>query len=72
MKLYLNALGGNHVMLFFVAYLGAYAFQELATTLQTWFLGYWASQYDEHESADVPALKYIGIYGASMPILLFL
>ncbi len=46
-------------MLFFVGYLGAYMFQELGATLQTWFLGYWASQYDTHDAADVPALKYV-------------
>ncbi|KAF9017850.1 hypothetical protein BDZ89DRAFT_1094212 [Hymenopellis radicata] len=59
LKLYLSALGGNHVMLFFVGYLGAYMLQELGATLQTWFLGYWASQYDTHDAADVPALKYV-------------
>ena len=60
-KLYLTALGGNHIMLFFVGYLGAYMVQELASTVQTWYLGYWASQYDIHAPADVNALQSVPI-----------
>ncbi|KAK0192579.1 hypothetical protein F5146DRAFT_1040547 [Armillaria mellea] len=47
LKLYLSALGGNHVTLFFVVFLSAYILQQVLNTAQTWFLGYWASQYDE-------------------------
>ncbi|KAK0480768.1 hypothetical protein IW261DRAFT_1474488 [Armillaria novae-zelandiae] len=47
LKLYFSALGGNHVMLFFVVFLSAYIVQQVLGTAQTWFLGYWASQYDK-------------------------
>lgn len=53
MKLYLGGLGGNNTYMFFLAFLGGLVLVELTNTLQTWFLGYWASQYDDHPAADV-------------------
>ncbi|KAI5122640.1 hypothetical protein M0805_008724 [Coniferiporia weirii] len=30
--------------------------------LQTWFVGYWSSQYERHTASEVPVVKYLGIY----------
>ncbi|KAK0192566.1 hypothetical protein F5146DRAFT_1040501 [Armillaria mellea] len=58
-KLYLTSLGGHHVFLFFAAFLGAFSIQQLVGIMQTWYLGYWASQYDDHKSEDVPVFFYV-------------
>ncbi|KAK0458994.1 uncharacterized protein EV420DRAFT_1541764 [Desarmillaria tabescens] len=64
LKLYLTALGGNHTMLFFVIFVGSYIMQEVLITAQTWFLGYWASQYDgDRDPSEVNVFYYIGVYG---------
>ncbi|KAK0203772.1 hypothetical protein DFS33DRAFT_1431870 [Desarmillaria ectypa] len=64
LKLYLTALGGNHAMLFFVIFVGSYIVQQVLSTGQTWFLGYWASQYDgDRDPSEVNVFYYIGVYG---------
>ncbi|KAJ7123761.1 P-loop containing nucleoside triphosphate hydrolase protein [Mycena epipterygia] len=62
-RLYLNGLGGNHPQLFFLALLVGLVLRNFAGNLQTWFLGYWASQYDTRAASEVPALYYLGVYG---------
>lgn len=52
-KLYLSGMGGNHPYIYYFAYLGGAVLASAATIGQTWFLGYWASQYDKHAAADV-------------------
>lgn len=53
-QLYLKGLGGNHPFFFFLAFLGGLVLTEISNTLQTWYLGYWASQYDKHPPSEVP------------------
>ncbi|KAK0496137.1 P-loop containing nucleoside triphosphate hydrolase protein [Armillaria luteobubalina] len=63
-KLYLTSLGGRHIFLFFAAFLGAFSIQQFVVIMQTWYLGYWASQYDDHKSEDVPVFFYLGVYSS--------
>lgn len=63
-KLYLTSLGGHHIFLFFTAFLGVFSIQQFVGIIQTWYLGYWASQYDEHKSEDVPVFFYLGAYSS--------
>ncbi|PBK89773.1 P-loop containing nucleoside triphosphate hydrolase protein [Armillaria gallica] len=63
-KLYLTSLGGHHIFLFFAAFLGAFSVQQFVGIMQTWYLGYWASQYDDHKSEDVPIFFYLGAYSS--------
>ncbi|SJL07707.1 uncharacterized protein ARMOST_11057 [Armillaria ostoyae] len=71
LKLYLSALGGNHVMLFFIVFLSAYILQQILATAQTWFLGYWASQYDgDRDPSEVNVFYYIGVYGLLLLVTL--
>lgn len=53
LKLYLSALGGKHPVLFFLAFLGSMVATYAIFSTQTWFLGYWASQYETHPSSEV-------------------
>jgi len=52
-KLYLVGLGGKYPLTFWVVFLALMGLTDLANTMQTWFLGYWASQYEGHQSYEV-------------------
>ncbi|KAJ7630116.1 P-loop containing nucleoside triphosphate hydrolase protein [Mycena polygramma] len=72
-ELYLRGLGGRHPVLFFLAVLASMVLQNFAGTLQTWYLGYFSSQYDNTPASEVSVLYYLGIYSqylASAPIQL--
>ena len=52
-KLYLAALGGARAVFFWVVVLTLFVITNFTYTLQTWFLGYWATQYEDHPAAEV-------------------
>ncbi|KAE9405641.1 hypothetical protein BT96DRAFT_955137 [Gymnopus androsaceus JB14] len=60
-KLYTSAIGGNHAVLYFSVLLGMMLLTHAMGVVQTWFLGYWASQYER--PGEVPIVFYLGIYG---------
>ncbi|OCH87310.1 P-loop containing nucleoside triphosphate hydrolase protein [Obba rivulosa] len=68
MKLYAHGLGGARPFLFWITFIGALLLVDLAATLQTWFLGYWAQQYEDHDPNEVKVAFYLDIYSA---LLLF-
>ncbi|KIY64092.1 P-loop containing nucleoside triphosphate hydrolase protein [Cylindrobasidium torrendii FP15055 ss-10] len=61
-KLWLQAVGGSFPILFFTSCIGAIVIQEIFTTLQIWYLGVWANQYDVVDAGDVDTARYMGIY----------
>ncbi|RXW23865.1 hypothetical protein EST38_g2012 [Candolleomyces aberdarensis] len=63
LKMYFAGLGGNHPILFFFTFVVGIGLCEAALAVQTWFLGYWASQYGIHPPGGVPILHYLSIYG---------
>lgn len=52
-KIFLVNLGGNHPFLFWLASVGGYFMVDVIDTVQIWWLGFWARQYNEHSSSDV-------------------
>ncbi|KIK00806.1 hypothetical protein K443DRAFT_122663 [Laccaria amethystina LaAM-08-1] len=52
-KLFLGALGGKHVILFFSVWIGGTLAVQYMTVFSTWFLGYWGSQYEIHHGGKV-------------------
>ena len=56
LKLFFAGLGGDHPILFWTIFLGGEFFTDFISTIQTWWLGFWASQYDHNEyyEVDVP------------------
>ncbi|EPS98690.1 hypothetical protein FOMPIDRAFT_1037403 [Fomitopsis schrenkii] len=66
MKLYFKALGGNHQAIFWISFIGGLTIFECFTVFQTWFLGYWARQYEEMPASDVKVSFFIGGYGLIM------
>ncbi|KAJ2927022.1 hypothetical protein H1R20_g10047, partial [Candolleomyces eurysporus] len=62
-KMYLSALGGKHPVLFFSTFVAGQGFYHSALAFQTWFLGFWASQYTDRPASDVSISYYLSIYG---------
>lgn len=52
-KLYLAALGGHHPVVFFSVWATGFLLTDWVNTFQTWFLGYWGSQYEKHPPSEV-------------------
>ncbi|KAG8887722.1 hypothetical protein FRB98_009106 [Tulasnella sp. 332] len=49
-------------ILFWVAYAATMALGQLLRAVQVWFLGYWASQYDDHAPSEMNAVFYLTSY----------
>ncbi|KAH9019331.1 hypothetical protein EDB83DRAFT_2528201 [Lactarius deliciosus] len=72
-KLFINGLGRGHPVLFWITYAGGMLLFSTLITVQTWFMGYWAKQYDIYQSEqfDHPLANvhwpfvssYITVYG---------
>ncbi|KAJ4482142.1 P-loop containing nucleoside triphosphate hydrolase protein [Lentinula aciculospora] len=60
---YISNLGGNHPFIFFTTFFTCLFASHSIGVIQIWYLGYWASQYDNHTSTEVPVFFYLGIYG---------
>ncbi|KZT67108.1 multidrug resistance-associated ABC transporter [Daedalea quercina L-15889] len=68
MKIYFNGLGGNRQAMFWFSFIGGLILYEVITVSQTWFLGYWARQYDEMPASEVRVTFFLGGYGSIMII----
>jgi len=52
-KLFISALGGNHPVVFFSLWMASILVTDWTNTFQIWFLGYWGSQYENHDPSEV-------------------
>ena len=64
LNMFFKGMGGNHPLAFFAAFFGGLGLSETMMVIQTWFLGYWASQYSTHPASEVNAMGYLEVYGA--------
>ncbi|KAJ4491368.1 P-loop containing nucleoside triphosphate hydrolase protein [Lentinula edodes] len=71
-NLYITGLGGKHPFIFFITFFSCLAASHLVGVVQTWYLGYWASQYNDYPPAEVSALYYLAVYGLIFLIWLIL
>ncbi|KAF9481117.1 multidrug resistance-associated ABC transporter [Pholiota conissans] len=62
LKLFLSGLGGKYPILFFALWIFGLVFTELIYAFQTWFLGYWGSQYENHDPSEVRVSFYCSVY----------
>ncbi|KAH7930564.1 hypothetical protein BV22DRAFT_1124835 [Leucogyrophana mollusca] len=70
-KLYLASMGGQYSFLFWVAFLGLMVLTQLVNSVQTWFLGYWASQYELHPASEVNVQYYLAVYTLLLVLVSF-
>lgn len=61
-KLYLSGMSNQHPYIFFIFFLLGHGMVQTTVISITWFLGYWASQYDTHDPSEVNPLFYLGLY----------
>ncbi|KAH7915135.1 hypothetical protein BJ138DRAFT_1170143 [Hygrophoropsis aurantiaca] len=61
-KLYLTSVGGRFPVIFWIAVIGLMAFTDFLNNVQTWFLGYWASQYQLQSPSEVSVPYYLTVY----------
>ncbi|PPQ97414.1 hypothetical protein CVT26_006798 [Gymnopilus dilepis] len=61
-KLLITSLGGQHAVLFFAGVIFSFFTNELLLSFQTWFLGFWGSQYEIHPPSEVNVTFYLSIY----------
>ncbi|KAJ3833329.1 hypothetical protein F5878DRAFT_646030 [Lentinula raphanica] len=55
--MYLTSMGGRYSWTFFLAFIFAMLITEIFNATHTWFLGYWASQYETHDPASVSVFQ---------------
>ncbi|KAH9939279.1 uncharacterized protein BXZ73DRAFT_99483 [Epithele typhae] len=60
--LYLGSMGGGHAILFWFTALFMLVLVETMTVLQTYWLGYWSTQYEGHDPSEVSVVYYLAIY----------
>lgn len=61
-KLFFRGLGGSHVFLFWIVFLGGLLLCEVFLAMQTWLMGYWAEQYLLYPSESVNVTFYLAAY----------
>lgn len=54
-KMYFLSLGGERGAVFWLTFLGGFMLCELFYTIQSWWLGVWAQQYENHSPLEVSA-----------------
>lgn len=59
MKLFLASAAGDHPIMFFLAFLFGLLLCDLGIMSQTYFLGYWGSQYTERDPAEIDPFLYV-------------
>ncbi|KAH9940070.1 uncharacterized protein BXZ73DRAFT_99070 [Epithele typhae] len=62
LSLYLGSMGGRHNVLFWIAIVGFFVLCETFNTFDTFWLGHWATQYEENSPGEVNVLYYIVVY----------
>ncbi|KAI0260093.1 hypothetical protein BC834DRAFT_1028685 [Gloeopeniophorella convolvens] len=61
-KLFVGGLGGAHVFLFWLVFVGGLVLCDALLSIQTWFMGYWAEQYEIYPPEEVRVGYYLTIY----------
>ncbi|KAJ8082215.1 hypothetical protein PM082_008062 [Marasmius tenuissimus] len=70
LKLWLHSLGGQRYILFYLMFVGCFLVTDLIETVQVWYLGYWAEQYNEHPPEEVDPMYHLSVYGAMLILIL--
>ncbi|KAI8982789.1 multidrug resistance-associated ABC transporter [Trametes punicea] len=68
LRLYLSSMGGGHSFIFWLAVVGFLLICEFVGIFQTYWLGYWAQQYEDQDQADVKVFFYLAVYIALLVV----
>ncbi|KAI9059804.1 multidrug resistance-associated ABC transporter [Trametes sanguinea] len=68
LRLYLSSMGGTHAFIFWLSVVGFLVICELTAILQTYWLGYWAQQYEDQDQADVNVFFYLSVYNGLLAL----
>ncbi|CAK5284005.1 unnamed protein product [Mycena citricolor] len=60
--MYFKAMGGNHATVFWIVFTLGLVLNQIFTAVRTWWLGYWARQYDDRPASDVDVVLNLGIF----------
>ncbi|KAI4523406.1 P-loop containing nucleoside triphosphate hydrolase protein, partial [Schizophyllum commune] len=60
---YLRAAAGNNLPVFLFTWITSLSVMDILGVSSTWFLGYWALQYEDHQPSEVNVLRYLGGFG---------
>jgi len=63
-KLFLGSLGGKHWFLWWGVFALNMLIVPFTETFQTWYLGYWALQYEKRPASEVSAPYYLSMFAA--------
>ncbi|KAL1939047.1 hypothetical protein VTO73DRAFT_10307 [Trametes versicolor] len=61
LKLYIGNMSKRPV-LFWLIYMSGHIARHMISNIQTWYLGYWASQYETHPASEVQVGHYLTVY----------
>ncbi|KAI0677672.1 hypothetical protein C8Q78DRAFT_1003851 [Trametes maxima] len=68
LKLYLSSMGGGSAPLFWLCVVGFLFICEFVGIFQTYWLGYWAQQYEDKDASEVQVFYYLAIYISMLTI----
>ena len=52
-RIYFKGLGGNHQAFFWLSFIGGLILYMVFNIMETWWLGFWAQQYEEMPASEV-------------------
>ncbi|KAI0371499.1 multidrug resistance-associated ABC transporter [Pilatotrama ljubarskyi] len=68
LRLYLSSMGGGHTFIFWLSVVGFLLICEFTGIFQTYWLGYWAQQYEDKDHAEVNVFYYLTVYNAVLVV----
>ncbi|KZP30958.1 P-loop containing nucleoside triphosphate hydrolase protein [Athelia psychrophila] len=68
LKSFFLGLGGKHPVAFWVGYLGFCLIGTFTDSFGPWWMGFWATQYKSHTSAEISVAYYLGVYVLSLAL----
>ncbi|KAH8990840.1 hypothetical protein EDB92DRAFT_1935217 [Lactarius akahatsu] len=70
-NLFIHELGGTRVFLFWTLFIGGLLLFNALLAAQTWFMGYWAEQYEVYPPEQVSVAFYLTVYGLILLVAVF-
>ncbi|KAF9650725.1 multidrug resistance-associated ABC transporter [Thelephora ganbajun] len=62
LKLFFIGMGGSYSLFFWFTVIVSLGLTEVSLAVQTWYLGVWSAQYDNHDASEVSSIRYLLVY----------